>query len=655
MSLNTLSLNQTLDLRIEDFGNEPKNVNSLLGVRKPASESDTQASSPTPPNKKVDDRAIRSWGCDRTETPLIFVHNGKSGGGAIRARLAAAAQNVTRGSWHNAKADEHFYPILDQFKTPAATPYTVDDNKTINIRKGNFCNSQYPHYVSMPHIKAPLAQSTFEGRRVCNATTPLGIAVACHHPYRASQGHQGRAGGIRMRHYVNANCKQCDDDYYLEKDYYFVDYSSRSRSRTVIKETLDSNATLSGRRLGDKRNKSGGRRKKTRRWGRTPKFSESRLDPLQDPPPGSTCDAVFAGHLNIGSELTWLPPRYLKHHWWDKSEFEASNTKLLEPFWERLLDDRKRRRTKLRIAAMDHNKIERTNIEPQKDFETGRWCPEGYKYMNQTLYDRPSTKFELDAAYETCSRPLAEDADRAFREVFSSSTNYSPFYASMPVHRVTMMRDPWSWIISKFFWHQLNTYVPPERRALPCFDVTTPIIIQKKNSTRLGKTDVAPLDPLDPDRELGWVEQFSLLFLIKLCGDDCRIRYENGMMTLQEIEEQVSSNLRNAFSVVGILHEQDSFYDMLTDRIQYVDMGLHPNMTGEKHATPKSRANLACKELFGTNETFRESVRQQVPAFATLERMYHLGIRVNQFQKEELKQCKLAKGEEPTRRTYPKK
>mmetsp|Transcript_48105 Transcript_48105/g.53866 ORF Transcript_48105/g.53866 Transcript_48105/m.53866 type:complete len:224 (+) Transcript_48105:219-890(+) len=177
---------------------------------------------------------------------------------------------------------------------------------------------------------------------------------------------------------------------------------------------------------------------------------------------------------------------------------------------------------------------------------------------------------------------------------------------------------------------------------LPCYDITAAVPTEKGQ--------VVPLDPLSK-RPLGWMEQYALKFLIKLCGDDCRTTYENGMINLQDIEAQVASNLKRAFSVVGILHEQDTFYDMLTDRIQYLDMSLHPEVTGNAHATDKTEANQACKELF-KNETFRQEVREQVPAFLVLERMYHLAIRVNAFQKEEIAQCKRAKGEEPTKGTY---
>jgi len=44
----------------------------------------------------VHDQSIRSWGCHMTDTPFLFVHIGKAGGGIVRRRLATAALNFTR-------------------------------------------------------------------------------------------------------------------------------------------------------------------------------------------------------------------------------------------------------------------------------------------------------------------------------------------------------------------------------------------------------------------------------------------------------------------------------------------------------------------------------------------------------------------------------
>jgi hypothetical protein len=574
------------------------------------------------------DTSIRKWGCDLNETPLIFVHIGKSGGGSVRARLAASALNYERNakSWRRPWKDEHYYPVPNNVNVNGS-----NDNSA--IRHGKFCNSQYPTYVEMPHIATPLNIGKLEGSQICNATTPLGIAVACPHPYMEVM--ETSANGSRR--YQKVNCQMCDDDYYLEVNYY--------------------NYPNDGTNINTKASKSSNqqRRKKKTMF---PPFSETVLDQNNDPPPGSTCDVVYAAHSYMGSELNWLPPRYLKEHWWDQSEYK--NRDELEKYWEVLLDDRHRRRKSLGDwAKANRNGNANTKANPQTENDTDdsdtnhRWCPHGYMSIdNTTKYDRPSTGKEYESAYQNCGLPLAERADRAFLESFSPSgtatatlTNFSPFYASMPLHRITVLRDPWSWIISKFFWHRIGQQIQPENGSLPCYDVHALCIATKK-----GLKSV-PRDPIT-GRELGWMEQYSRLFLIHMCGNDCRIRYENGMMTLDEIEAQVASNLRNAFSVVGILHESESFYDMVTDRISYVDLALNLNVTGSKHSVKQTDEIIACKKRFGTDETFRESVRKTVPTFAALERMYHLGIEVNAFQKEELRQCKEAKGEQPTRDTY---
>jgi len=153
---------------------------------------------------------------------------------------------------------------------------------------------------------------------------------------------------------------------------------------------------------------------------------------------------------------------------------------------------------------------------------------------------------------------------------------------------------------------------------------------------------------------LSWVEQFCFAHLIKLCGNDCRIRYENGLMTLNEIENQVEDNLRYAFSIVGLLNETESFYNMITDRIQYVNMTYNPSVQGLDHATPPTTENIECKKLFTKNTQFQQHVRDTIPSFAALERIYNVGVQVNRFQKKELKTCMLKKGKQSTNGIYKK-
>jgi len=595
-------------------------------------------------NKKRNniEKRIREWGCDRTETPLIFVHNGKMGGGAVRARLAASAINFNRTSetWNQPYSDRHYYPIRKE----NGNRKSVGDpsRKGKKIRKGKFCNSKYPHYT-MIHPRDLLRKPTFEGSQFCNATTPFGIAIACPHPYKKSRENllalisrrdkkvskkqygQKSTKKTTKAHYLSLDCRKCDDDYYLDEDFYFDNVSSEYNAAAPVVIPLPKTRNI--------------------------------FNPKSDPHPGHTCDIVLASHTNIGSELHWLPPRYLKEHWWDNSiygrdsngDHDYSNE--LEKYWATLLDDRHHRRRQLM------RKVKEANDGPsngeQEDTST-RWCPSGYYPKTKKMlvekemkYDRPSTEEEYLGAYETCGITLAQKADKVFRNRFYPSDadysgkpqklNYSPFYASMPLHRITLMRDPWSWVVSKFFWHKLDKF-RHKRSSLPCEDLTLPSGYEHR-------------DPFT-GRQLGWCESFSMFSLMKLCGNDCHIRYENKMMSLEEIEDQVESNLRNAFSVVGLLNETESFYDMITDRIDYVNLTYNPEIVGTDHATKKTIENIACKKLFEKDEKFRESVRQRVPAFAALERIYHVAVEVNRFQKQELQQCRRSKGGTPTKGVY---
>lgn len=127
-------------------------------------------------------------------------------------------------------------------------------------------------------------------------------------------------------------------------------------------------------------------------------------------------------------------------------------------------------------------------------------------------------------------------------------------------------------------------------------------------------------------------------YIAYLCGDDCSIRLERGLLTLEELEAQTESNLRNAFSVVGLLNETNQFYDMVTKRIAYVDMALHPHVQGKKHTSMELRMAQKCKGIFA-NESFQEQFKAQLPVLAVLDRLYKVGVEVNRFQLEELRQC----------------
>uniref|UniRef100_A0A7S0TDJ3 Sulfotransferase domain-containing protein n=1 Tax=Pseudo-nitzschia delicatissima TaxID=44447 RepID=A0A7S0TDJ3_9STRA len=527
----------------------------------------------TPP--PLEDTSIRKWGCYRRETPLIFVHIGKAGGGEIRERLAASAQNSTRDQWHQPTHDNHYYPIAMDIKE--------------GFRRGKFCNSLNAN-VKIPknNNTRPLTErkKSFEGDVFCNATTPFGMAIACPNSHR----------NRRTGSYVPSVCLQCNDEYYLEHQYYTKNLGAKERA----------------------------------------KASAMLIDP---PDPGHSCDTVYVGHNNFGSELNWLPPRYLKEYWWDNSPWKQNKANdELEKYWEALMSDRKHRAKKvlekLNDPSLNQLYSEKNKDDDDDDESSPKWCPNGFKDhgSEETQYHRPAyhnNEWEwevIQSRFVNCSNPLGQAADRLFREFwkdqkrttiskdsdFMDDNNYSPVYASMPVQRITMIREPFSWLLSKFFWDSKVYY----RHS--CVDIYAS---SHENPT------------------MSWIELYSYQYLMYLCGTDCETRFENNMMSLAGIEAQATSNLRNSFSVVGLLHESDSFYDMLHKRIDYIDFNQTIEVNPANHRSHWTKEKPMCQELYLKNETFRDDLRSKIPALRAIERVYNVGVEVNRFQREELEQC----------------
>jgi hypothetical protein len=104
------------------------------------------------------------------------------------------------------------------------------------------------------------------------------------------------------------------------------------------------------------------------------------------------------------------------------------------------------------------------------------------------------------------------------------------------------------------------------------------------------------------------------------------------------MECQAANNLRHSFAVVGLLQETDTFYDMVTKRVQYVNMSLNPNVQGAFHSTGKGPEQLRCKDKFA-NASFQALLKERSPIIAAIDRLYHVGVQVNRFQLEELQMC----------------
>lgn len=435
----------------------------------------------------ADSKEIRKWGCNRTETPLIFVHVGKSGGGSVGARIGASSVNYTKEK--PGQLDGSYYPL---------------DNNSSNNSKARFVSSCFATHL-------PSKERTYEGTTPCHASTPLGQAIGCPETLQ------------------------------------------RIRAR-----------------------------QEERRHGECKEDSE-------------TCHLVYMGHNFFGSELHWLPVRYLQN-WWN-TRWSHFMPELLS-LWNKLLPDQ-------------------------------AWC-------SATNTSRPITNLDYHKSYEECSIPLQREVDTKAIHALAPQlsvddtqviTSWSPLYASLPVLRVTVMRDPFTWLISKYFWHRT---LKDKENNYTCDNIQEGIL-QNAGIPRPHEMDMDNSGP-------GWISRMSLGYIMYLCGEDCIVRYAAGTATLADLELQAEGNLRQAFAVVGILEEVDTFYEMLTARVQYMNTSLNPHVKGATHTTGRRPEITKCKARFQDPE-FQAKLLKLSPELQIMNRLYQVAKEVHKFQLEELREC----------------
>ena len=443
-----------------------------------------------------EESTIRQWGCDRTETPLIYVHIGKSGGGNVRARFAASAINVTKTEWRG--NDNSFYPV------------TIEHNKT--TAAAQFCNSGHINY-------RPKAEGRmYEGFTLCNATTPLGL-LGCPEP---------------LAHHKRSSC-------------------------------------------------------------------DGSCDPWSD-----TCHQVYVGHNLLGNELHWLPPTYLQN-WWKSTQWSHHDTG--------------------NMSVANYIKT----LQPRNR----DWCPEVGK-------PRPTLPSQYTSLYETCQKMHSKRLDTRARDLFSTSTSthiggdvehdvdFGSLYASMPVLRTVIVRDPFSWLVSKFFWH---LYHEADSIPMVCDDVE---VATRNDGTTLMSYHASTITEED---NFGWAHQFAMEYLTYLCGIDCYLTAFSGVSTIERMERQAASNLRQSFAVVGVLEDgEDNFFDMVSARVRYIDMSLNPHIEGSSHRSGGGEESTRCKAIFN-DPGMQQKMIDGSPAIAALVRLFRVGKEVNKFQKEELASC----------------
>jgi len=449
----------------------------------------------------VNINSIRRWGCSRNETPFIFVHIGKAGGGSVRRMFAAAAVDYTRprdgDQWYDMEGAYHLIHI--DVPSKGSSDDTSTSTATNTIAKARFANSDHKNF--RPRLGYQ-QKGSFEGNRQCDAETPIGQALVC---------------------------------------------PNTSKSRCPNEDSGD------------------------------PAFSSA------------SCHLVYVGHNMIGSEMHWLPSGYLQR-WWDST-----------------------------VGGNSDGGTITAKITSWEDMPNWSKCGQ---------YDQKQ-EFPLTSKVKQCRKKLEREVDSlAYRTFYNSSIiqSWSPLYASLPVLRVTMTREPFSWLASKYTWHKMDR----KGRNYENIEEMT----RRSNTTEAFANFLQSKSRPPP----GWANYFALRYIMDLCGEDCLVRYVHGSATLQDVTKQAEENLRHSFAVVGLLNETQSFYSMVSARVAYMG-NLTRNMNlasvGGKHST-KGRRGV--KKVFA-DPHFQRRLIDASPEFAALLKLYEVSVEVNRFQLKELSSC----------------
>eukprot|EP00797_Seminavis_robusta_P002056 Sro1125_g243980.2 (351) ;mRNA; f:31256-32308 len=282
--------------------------------------------------------------------------------------------------------------------------------------------------------------------------------------------------------------------------------------------------------------------------------------------------------------------------------------------------------------------------------------------------------------YETCFQPKEDAVDTLVQQLASTpaiSDINDPglvgarMISSLPVVRVTVLRDPFSWLLSKFFWHHEHPHIAinnatTNATASNASSSSTLQWVSPDRGTQRNKEQYVhrkragkppPPEPFVPCDDInyaanGWATLRATSYILYLCGQHCLGAYAKTISTsdskdlttiLQQLlpnwERQASHNLRHSFAVVGLLNETNQFYEMVTQRVAYMNTSLNPQVTGKQHSSNNGNQEAKrCRERYASQE-FQDELSLASPAVAALQRLYKIAVTVNRFQQEELNQC----------------
>ena len=218
-----------------------------------------------------------------------------------------------------------------------------------------------------------------------------------------------------------------------------------------------------------------------------------------------------------------------------------------------------------------------------------------------------------------------------------------------------MLREPFSWLKSKFFW--MNDHLGADGSLVLAHkgDARNNRRLETMNDRQKKRYKDSTFVKCDDEDQFsgGWAKQAALEYIFYLCGvhcmgqwmaieqaysDNAKLHQEKHLEYLKTMEEQAAYNLRNSFAVVGLLHQTGDYYDMISKRVAYMDTTLNPAEDGETHSSGRGPEIERCSNVL-KGEAFQERMIARSPEVAVMVRLYKLGVEVNKFQKEELESC----------------
>lgn len=314
------------------------------------------------------------------------------------------------------------------------------------------------------------------------------------------------------------------------------------------------------------------------------------------------CNVLYAGHNLIGSEMHWLPSGVLTE-WWEKTQHKNMRPEISQGLANRLTDWTGSSKSKCWLGKDDRT-VTKSHAH----------------YRNH---------------YTTCVQPKSDYYDK-LANPNKNITDWSFLYSSLPVQRVTVLREPMEWLVSKFFGQSQSPgyWTGSSGTIYRDWSTCDHGFVTKQNTV---------LDELQLRDLVDWISHSALEYMDYLCGEDCVVRRHHGKMTVEQMEHQARRNLQTSFSVVGLQEDLPTFYKMISARTAYLDTSLLPEWQGSlKESKPYGSATDTverCMEVYTGRNEFVRRVTSMSPELAALRRLYRVGVQVYQTQLDELEKC----------------